>query len=106
MPYNRPIPDDKPRDKASKGLVEGLVQAEKMMQIALVLPSAVLIGWLGGMWLDKRLHQSWITLAGFILGSISGLASAIRMAMAGAADPKSEDKNGNGTKKGSPGGEP
>ncbi len=106
MPFNRPIPDDKQRGKASMGLVQGLAQAEKMIQIALVLPSAVLIGWLGGMWLDSRLHQSWITLAGFILGSIAGLVSAIRMAMAGIADPMTEDKNGNGTGKGTPGGKP
>ncbi len=105
MPYNRPIPDDKPRGKDSMGLVGGLAQAEKMMQIALVLPSAVVIGWLGGAWLDGRLHQSWITLAGIVLGSVAGMVSAIRMAMAGAADPKTENKNGNGTKKGSPGGQ-
>ena len=105
MPFNRPIPDRKPRGKTSMG-VDGLIQAEKVVQIALVLPSAVLIGWLGGAWLDSRLHQSWITLAGFTLGSIAGMVSAIRMAMSYAANPKVENKNGNGTDKGSPGGQP
>jgi F0F1-type ATP synthase assembly protein I len=82
-----------------------LIEAEKLGQIAFVLPAAVLIGWLGGAWLDSRLHQSWIALAGFILGSISGMVSAIRMAMNSGAAPKAKDKNGNGTGKGSPDGQ-
>jgi ATP synthase protein I len=86
--------------------VAGIVQAEKVVQIALVLPSAVLIGWLGGAWLDSRLHQSWIALAGFVLGSVAGMVSAIRMAKSYMADPKTENKNGNGTEKGDPGRQP
>jgi F0F1-type ATP synthase assembly protein I len=105
MPFNRPIPDRKPGDKTSMG-VQGLVQAEKVVQIALVLPSAVLIGWLGGAWLAGRLHQPWITLAGFILGSIAGMVSAIRMAISYGANPKTENTNGNGTDKENPGGQP
>ena len=72
MPFNRPIPESKLPSKGSVGL-QGLVQAEKMVQIAIVLPSAVLIGWLGGAWLDSRLHQSSIALLGIVLGSISGM---------------------------------
>lgn len=105
MPFNNPIPDRKPRDKTSMG-VQGLVQAERVVQIALVLPSAVLIGWLGGAWLADRLHQPWITLAGFMLGSIAGMVSAIRMALSAGANPKAANKDGNGTDKGSPGGQP
>ena len=36
MPFNRPIPDPTPRRKTSSGL-ESLVQAEKLMQIAILL---------------------------------------------------------------------
>jgi F0F1-type ATP synthase assembly protein I len=82
-----------------------LIEAEKLVQIAFVLPAAVLIGWLGGAWLDSRLHQSWIALAGFILGSISGMVSAIRMAMTSGAAPK-KNKNGSGTGKTGPDGQP
>lgn len=87
MPYNRPIRDQKPGRKISSGL-EGLVQAEKMMQIAILLPSAAFIGWLIGSWLDRRFHQSWIGLAGIIFGGIAGMVHVIRMVLA--AGPKDD----------------
>ena len=102
MPYNRPIPDRKPHKKVSSG-IGALIEAEKAMQMALLLPSAVVIGWLGGAWLDTRLHQSWIALAGIILGSVSGLAGIIRIALAAGAESETESKNGNGTDNGAPG---
>jgi hypothetical protein len=37
MPFNRPIPDRQPRSKSSSG-IDTLVQAEKLMQIAILLP--------------------------------------------------------------------
>jgi ATP synthase protein I len=104
MPFNRPIPNSKPPSQLKSG-VDAWVQAEKLMQIALVLPSAVVIGWLGGAWLDSRLHQSWIVLVGVLLGSIAGLTSAIRLAMAAGANPKTENKAGNGNESGSSGDE-
>ncbi|MGA7343633.1 MAG: AtpZ/AtpI family protein [Terracidiphilus sp.] len=70
-----------------------------MMQIALLLPSAAFIGWLLGVWLDHLLHQTWGAMAGIVFGIISGLVGAIRMAMVFAADPKLEDKIGDGTEK-------
>ena len=51
MPYNRPIPDPKQSGK-DPGLFSAWIQAEKLMQIALVLPCAAFIGWLIGAWLD------------------------------------------------------
>ncbi|MGB7548203.1 MAG: AtpZ/AtpI family protein [Terracidiphilus sp.] len=101
MPFNRPIPDSKPRSKASTGL-QGLVQAEKMMQIAFVLPSAAFIGWLGGSWADNHFHQSWIALAGFAFGSVAGLVHVIRLALAAEKSSRPENKAGNGTGKGTP----
>jgi F0F1-type ATP synthase assembly protein I len=99
MPFNRPIPDPtpstKPRTRLSSG-VQMWVQAEKMVQIALVLPCAVVIGWGLGAWLDSRLHQSWMVLAGIVLGSVSGLTGAIRLAMAAGVDPKTDSKIGDG----------
>ena len=44
MPFNPPNPDPKPE----KPLAHSLVQAERLIQIALVLPIAVLIGWFFG----------------------------------------------------------
>ncbi len=62
------------------------------MQIALVLPCAVLIGWGGGAWLDMHFHQSWITVAGIVLGSIAGMMSAIRMALAAVSSSRAENE--------------
>jgi len=96
MPFNRPIPDSKPQSKSAGG-IQTLVQAEKMMQIAILLPSAAFIGWLAGAWLDSKLHQSWIGLAGIVFGGISGLVYVVRLVMAtGDGTAKSADGTGKG----------
>jgi F0F1-type ATP synthase assembly protein I len=106
MAFNRPIPENmRPARKQPSGL-SLYVQAEKMLQIAFVLPCALVIGWVLGAWADRWLHQSWMTIAGVILGCVSGLVFVIRMAFAAekgtapdaAADPekKSESESRNG----------
>ena len=72
MPYHRPIPGAKQTGKPV-GIIGAWIQAEKLMQIALMLPCSVFIGWLAGAWLDHRLHQSWIAIAGLVFGGISGM---------------------------------
>lgn len=72
----------KPQPKPENHALKGLVQAERLFQIALVLPMAVLIGWFFGALLDRWLHQTWITVVGLILGMIAGMMEAVRMAMA------------------------
>jgi hypothetical protein len=105
MPFNRPIPDDKQHGKPSNG-VQGLVQAEKLMQIALLLPSSAFIGWLAGAWLDRRLHQSWIGLAGIVFGGVSGLVYVVRLVMASTGDSANGAGTENGNEKGSSGTKP
>ena len=91
MPYNRPIPDREPRRKTSSG-IETLVQAEKLMQIAILLPSAAFVGWLLGAWADRAWHQSWIGLAGMVFGGISGLVYVVRLVITtGPGDGKGSD---------------
>jgi ATP synthase protein I len=92
MAFQPPNPDDK-RDT---GGLQTLVQAEKLLQIAITIPAAVFIGWLIGAGLDRWLHQHWIYIAGIIFGSIAGLVSGVRMALeagnaprAGSSAPKS-----------------
>ncbi len=92
MPFHNPIPDPKPRGKAS-GLVDAVVQAEKMIQVALILPCAAFIGWLAGAWLDSRLHQKWIGLAGIVFGGVSGLVYVVRLALAAAGGGNSSGGN-------------
>ena len=110
MPYHRPIPERKQSGKAGgapsddpaqggvgSGLIGAWIQAEKMIQIALVLPCAAFIGWLPGFWLDRHFHQTWIAMAGVVFGIIAGLVAAIRMAMMYKVDPALDklDENGN-----------
>ena len=103
MPFQRPIPDSKapatPGPRRS-GALHSLVQAEKLMQIAFVLPSAVFIGWLGGALADHLLHQKWIVIVGIILGSISGLVFVVQTAVAAEKNSRKEDTAQNGTGKG------
>ncbi len=90
MPFNNPAPEREPRRKSSAGL-DTLVQAEKMMQIAILLPSAAFIGWLFGAWGDKALHQSWMSIAGIALGGIAGLVYVVRLVLATGNDSKKEN---------------
>ena len=99
MPFNRPIPQSKPRAKSPSALAT-LVEAEKLMQIAILLPVAAFIGWLAGAWLDSRLHQGWIAVFGVAFGGISGLVGVVRMAMAAERNSRPDSDNQNGTGKG------
>jgi hypothetical protein len=47
MAFNRFNPSSKSRTGLSSG-ISGLIEAEKLMQIAFVMPAAVLVGWLAG----------------------------------------------------------
>jgi ATP synthase protein I len=89
LPFNPPIPNSKPPGKRPSGLAS-LVEAEKMVQIAILLPCSAFIGWLIGAWLDTRLHQSWITLAGILFGGFAGLVYVIRLVVTSGAHSKSD----------------
>lgn len=54
------------------GSLQDLVKAESMIQLALVLPAACLIGALAGSALDKHFHTGWIVVAGILLGAVAG----------------------------------
>lgn len=97
MPSDRPNPESEPPKKTSGGLT-AYIEAEKLMQIAILLPAAAFIGWLAGAWLDSRLHQGWIAVFGVAFGGISGLVGVVRMAMAAERNsrPDSDDQNGTG----------
>jgi F0F1-type ATP synthase assembly protein I len=100
MPFNRPIPDSKSQSKLHSG-VSAIVEAEKLLQIALMLPSAAVIGWLIGAWADGHFHQTWIAIAGIVFGAISGLVFVIRMALNAEKSTRTGTDVQNGTGKGS-----
>ena len=79
-----------------------LAEAEKMMQVAVLLPSSAFVGWLLGAGLDKLFHQTWITLVGILFGGISGIVYVVRMvitagAKKGAGTGPNSDNSGPGT---------
>jgi F0F1-type ATP synthase assembly protein I len=80
VPFNNPSPDSENKRKSSSGL-NSLVQAERLMQIAFVLPCAMLIGWGAGWAVDHYFHMHWAVAVGLVLGIVAGMVSAIRMAM-------------------------
>ena len=89
MPFHRPIPDDRqskapesPSGARPRRGTNSLVQAEQVMQIAFVLPCAMLVGWGMGWGVDKLSGSHWAVVPGLILGLVAGMVSAIRMAMA------------------------
>jgi len=75
------------------------IQAEKMIQVALVLPCAAFIGWVAGIGLDRMLHQTWISIAGAVFGVIAGLVGVIRMAIVFTSGSGEDGKNGNGAER-------
>ena len=77
MPEQNRNPEGKKRSAA----MDGIVKAERLTQIAFVLPAAVLIGWGMGALLDKWLHTQWIYIVGVILGAIAGMTEAVRQAL-------------------------
>ena len=86
MPFNRPIPKTQQRSKFTRSLAS-LAEAEKMIQISVLLPSSAFVGWLLGAGLDKLFHQTWITLVGILFGGISGIVYVVRMVITAGAKP-------------------
>lgn len=106
MAYHRPIPESKSRRGLAAGGFRSLVEAERLMQIAFVMPSAVLIGWAGGWWLASVTHWKWLEIAGVLFGCVTGLFYVVQMAIAAekkmqnpadkAGSAKDEAQNGPG----------
>jgi F0F1-type ATP synthase assembly protein I len=83
--------------------VDAIVQAEKLLQIALMLPCAAVVGWLIGAWADKHFHQTWVAIAGIVFGAISGLVYVIRMAFTAERDTRHGKSSQNGSGEGTTG---
>jgi F0F1-type ATP synthase assembly protein I len=64
------------------GAMKSLVQVESLIQLALMIPIATVIGWLIGAGLDKWLHQHWIYIAGLLLGAAAGFVQIFRVVLA------------------------
>lgn len=106
MPFHPPIPEPKRDGKSggkASGLVSSLIQAEKLVQIALVLPCSAFIGWLAGDWIGGRVHFPLLGAIGVAFGGAAGLFYVVRLAMdqvketaSSAAKPGQGKANGKG----------
>jgi len=67
-------------DEEKKRALREVVKAESMIQVAIALPAACVIGWLAGAWLDKHFHQHWIGIVGIVLGAIGGFMQIVMTA--------------------------
>ena len=99
MAFNRPIPETRKPSRLIAG-VSALAQAEKLMQLALLMPSAAALCWLLGAWADHIFHQSWIGIAGLVFGCLAGFVGVVRMALAFESDFAAGTKNGSQAGKG------
>jgi len=90
MPFHRPVKNSDSGSRMSSG-VDAIVQAEKLLQVALVLPCAAVVGWLIGAWADKHFHQTWIAIAGIVFGAVSGVVYLIRMALMAERSTRNEN---------------
>jgi F0F1-type ATP synthase assembly protein I len=77
---DEPKNDDKAAGGGGKGALGELVKAESMIQLAIALPAGCVIGWLVGAWLDRHFHQSWMSIAGILLGALAGFVQIFRTA--------------------------
>jgi len=72
--------DEGDSPKKAGGALGDLVKAESMIQLALMLPAACLIGWAVGAGLDKHFHTGWMVIVGVMLGAVAGFTQIIRTA--------------------------
>ena len=77
------LPPDSPNPQPPKrsSLTRGIASAERLLEIAFIMPAAVAVGWLGGAALDKWFHQHWIYIAGIALGFVAGFVEVLRLAV-------------------------
>jgi ATP synthase protein I len=82
-----PDPPEKPAKSSSKdGALHSLVRVESLIQLGLLLPACVVIGWAIGLALDRWLNLHWMNVAGLILGAIAGFVQTIRIVLSHSKD--------------------
>jgi ATP synthase protein I len=72
-------PDSSPSAEGDPG---SMVRMQSIIQLALMLPAAVVVGYFLGLALDHWLHQHWINIAGLLLGAAAGLVQMFRVVLA------------------------
>jgi F0F1-type ATP synthase assembly protein I len=83
MGISEPPDRQSPQAKSSSkdGAMQSLVRVESLIQLGLLLPACVVIGWAIGLALDRWLNQHWINVVGLIAGAVAGFVQTIRVAL-------------------------
>jgi len=76
-------PDDQPPQSTSSkdGALKSLSGVQSLIQLGLLLPACVVIGWAVGLALDHWLNLHWMNIVGLIAGAIAGFIQTVRVAM-------------------------
>jgi ATP synthase protein I len=69
-----------PKEDNRRMVLQGLVRADAIVQIALAMPLSAILGWALGDFFARRFHQEWMAVAGLFLGIAAGFAQVIRLA--------------------------
>jgi ATP synthase protein I len=77
---------DRPAGQSKDKTIHSLVRVESLIQLGLLLPASVVIGWAIGLALDRWLNQHWINVAGLIFGAIAGFVQTIRIVLSHSKD--------------------
>jgi F0F1-type ATP synthase assembly protein I len=72
-------PPEPRKPNHQQGPMASLVKAESLMQLAILLPAAVFVGWIAGVGLDRLFHTHWIYIAGLLMGAAAGFVQMIRI---------------------------
>jgi ATP synthase protein I len=70
-----------PKSSSKDGTFQSLVKVESLIQLGLLLPAAVVIGWAIGLALDHWLNQHWINILGLIAGAVAGFVQIFRVVL-------------------------
>jgi F0F1-type ATP synthase assembly protein I len=85
-------PGNQPETPKRSALTQGVAGAERILEIAFIMPAALVIGWLIGAGLDKWLHQHWIYLVGIVFGCIAGFIQIFRLVQNNEKQMEKEDQ--------------
>jgi ATP synthase protein I len=82
MGMSDPPDDQSPQGTSSKdGALKSLSGVQSLIQLGLLLPACVVIGWAVGLALDHWLNLHWMNIVGLIAGAIAGFIQTVRVAM-------------------------
>ena len=81
MPPDQPDPSPPSKSSSKDGTLHSLVRLNSLLQLGLLLPACVVIGWAIGLALDHWLKLHWINVVGLIAGAIAGFVQTVRVAM-------------------------